>query len=102
MIAVKISSRRNGKTFEQDKEICKELEKGKSVGFLGIKKQQEAQKVADRLFSNHGIETEFKPMHVASIPKPIFNLTDPETPIIGYEYLPPRLTGYFFKKKITS
>lgn len=102
MIAVKISSRRNGRTFEQDKEICKELEKGDSIAFMGLKTQEEAQKVADRLFSNHGILTEFTPMHVTPLPKPIFDIKDPETPIIGYEYLPPRLTGYLFKKKITS
>lgn len=92
------STRKIGKTYAHDLASCEWLLQGKTVTFLGIKNDRDAQKIKSRLELNHGIKTTFKPIYKTPRPRPRFDMSDPETPIIGMDYFRPEITGYEFKK----
>lgn len=93
--------RRHGKQFAADRECAAHIREGNSVGVMGLKTEAEAVAMQKRFKDYHQTETVFEPMYRSQQPKPIFDMRDIETPIIGYEYPPKILTGYLFKPPVT-
>lgn len=84
------------RTIAQDIIICQALKARESVLVVGIVNPQN---MVERLSAYHGIEVGFEPVYNRRQPIAEHNMTDPETPIIGFTYPAAELTGYIFKLK---
>lgn len=93
--------RRSGKQYASDKAVAEAIRNGHPVGVFGIKTEQKALDMQKRLKDLHDTDSMFEPMYRTAPPRPIFDMNDPETPIIGNEYPEKVLTGYLFKLPVT-